>query len=168
MKGSSNDAQVKHVFIRGTFNRASPGNVTVTVSSFTCIFAVPGQVRELHSQNLHVIFGLYADGCSWRGSASLGWQFLVAVGSSRTMPYCNLELLGQFVTKQVEAGCSIAPRANFSSHTNGLQQERPISGKKCSFLHLGIEATRWGDFQERYLNNHNGKQQSRVNLSVIQ
>ena len=109
MKGSSNDAQVKHVFIRGTFNRASPGNVTVTVSSFTCIFAVPGQVRELHSQNLHVIFGLYADGCSWRGSASLGWQFLVAVGSSRTMPYCNLELLGQFVTKQVEAGCSIAP-----------------------------------------------------------
>ena len=46
---------------------------------------------------------------------------------------CNEELLGQFVTKQVEAGCSIAPRANFSSHTNGLQQERPISGKKCSF-----------------------------------
>ena len=62
-------------------------------------------------------------------------------GGQAVRASCNLELLGQFVTKQVEAGCSIAPRANFSSHTNGLQQERPISGKKCSFLHLGIEAT---------------------------
>ena len=109
-------------------------NVTVTVPSFTCILGVPGYIHLGCTLQTSVSFrpSTRSD-AFWRGSASLGWQFLVAGGTMAVQAMCNEELLGQFVTKQVEAGCSIAPRANFSSHTNGLQQERPISGKKCSF-----------------------------------